>query len=217
MSVVRKRRPMTDQRHKGAGQGGQALVEFALVILVFMMVFMGIFEFGLAFNAFVGVNRASQYAALSASVLGRRENADCQILDEIELDVTPPINRANIIQVEIQRTSLSGPATPLQHIRYVRTGVMRPCTRADGRVAYIPYDGGTSPLAPPYPWNERCATLNGCLALGADRTTVDNIGVAVRYRHDWVTPLAAIITSLPGGASGWTFVQRNIFRMEPVQ
>ena len=47
----------------------------------------------------------------------------------------------------------------------------------------------------------------------------------MRYRHDWVTPLNGaldtVIDSGDGGGSGigsgggWTFEQRNIFRIEP--
>ena len=48
------------------------------------------------------------------------------------------------------------------------------------------------------------------------RSTVDNIGVAIRYRHQWVTPLNAIYDFFGGGNFGWEFTQRNIFRMEPV-
>ena len=45
------------------------------------------------------------------------------------------------------------------------------------------------------------------------RTTVDNIAVAISYTHDWITPLGTILPL--GGGSGWTFEQRNVFRMEP--
>ena len=48
---------------------------------------------------------------------------------------------------------------------------------------------------------------------------MDNIGVQIRYRHDWVTPLQGAMgligTTSSDGSGGWTFEQRNVFRMEP--
>jgi len=48
---------------------------------------------------------------------------------------------------------------------------------------------------------------------------VDNIGVTVRYRHDWVTPLNGALDLIAGtnndNSGGWNFEQRNIFRIEP--
>jgi hypothetical protein len=71
-----------------------------------------------------------------------------------------------------------------------------------------------------YPEADRCTVLDGCPTLG--RSTVDNVGVIVRYTHDWVTPLNGALDLLtPGGAGsssnsgGWSFEQRNIFRIEP--
>ena len=45
------------------GERGQAMLEFAFVLPVLMLVVVGMIEFALAFNATLGVNRASQDAA----------------------------------------------------------------------------------------------------------------------------------------------------------
>ena len=41
----------------------------------------------------------------------------------------------------------------------------------------------------------------------------------MKYHHDWITPLNGALDLLgnggPGGPGGWTFEQRNIFRIEP--
>jgi hypothetical protein len=50
------------------------------------------------------------------------------------------------------------------------------------------------------------------------RSTVDNIGVMIRYRYTWVTPLGTLLPFVGGDGTegaGWTFQKRNIFRMEP--
>lgn len=186
---------------------GQTLVEFAIVIPIVLLLFMAVIEVALGFNAFVGVNRASQHAAHLASVAGNQQGADCLILSEIEADVAAPNRRDAIVHVVIQQTSLTGNYPYLEN-RWERNGYTTPCTLPNGDEITVPYQLTTAT----YPESERCSALKGC---GDGHSTVDNIAVGIRYRHDWVTPMAAIITSLPGGKLGWNFTQRNIFRIEP--
>ena len=119
------------------------------------------------------------------------------ILQGIESDVQAPNNRANIQQVEIQRTPMAG-NRPIQAVVYERTESLRSCPLPDGTTISVPYAApiNRSDLEalgrPIYTEGERCAVLAGCglSSVLMPRTTVDNIGVAVQYRHDWITPLA---------------------------
>ena len=78
MLAIRHRGPQTtDQR-------GQTLVEFALVIPVVLFLLMALLEVALAFNAFVGINRVSQFGAHLASIMTNQQGADCLILQQIE-------------------------------------------------------------------------------------------------------------------------------------
>jgi len=201
-----------DRRQRG--ESGATLVEFALVIPVVFFVFLALLELALGFNSFVGVNRASQHAAHLASIAGNQVGADCLILSQIEEDIAAPTRRTSIIDVRIQRTSLAGNWAYQQQL-YERDTSVAPwqCELPNGDPASLPYKITENT----YPETSRCTSLKGCPAmppLGA-RSTVDNIAVGVKYRHDWLTPFPSIITTLPGGTAGWTFVQRNIFRMEP--
>jgi Flp pilus assembly protein TadG len=55
--------------HKGESrQRGQALVEFALVLVPLLFIFFGIIQFGLVFNAYVTVANAAREGAREASV-----------------------------------------------------------------------------------------------------------------------------------------------------
>jgi hypothetical protein len=195
-------------------EAGQTLVEFALVIPMVMLLVMAILEFALGFNAFVGLNRASQNAAHLAAVTGNQLGADCLILSRIEGDIQPPNDASDIRSVIIERTALAGNVS-YQQQTYSRPGLWD-CTLPDGTEVTVPY----APTAnagglPGYPEEQRCPVLDGCAALDPPRSTVDNIGVRVQYRHRWATPLSTIMDVLPGGSEGWTFTQRNIFRMEP--
>jgi Flp pilus assembly protein TadG len=176
---------------------------------ILMILFMGIIEVALMFNAFVGLNRASQNGAHIAATLGPQACADHIILSEIESDVTVPNNVARIQWVGIELTSLSG-NTPYLRQRWERSG-SDTCTLPDGTTITVPYTLTVND----YPEAKRCPVLAGCPALTPARSTVDNIGVSINYRHRWATPLNAVYDFFGGGDNGWTFTQRNIFRMEP--
>ncbi len=196
------------------GQRGQALVEFALVVPILTVVFMAVFEIALALNAVVGVNRASQQAAHTAAIMGSRPGSDCIILRDIEEDVTRAQDRTKIIDVIIERTAMVG-NTSYQKQTYYRTGTLADCILPDGTTIQRPLRRWIR--RSDYPESVRCSTLTGCPAMGLipARSTVDNVGVNIRYRHLWATPLNAIYSVFGGGDMGWTITQRNIFRMEP--
>ena len=195
-----------------SGERGQGLVEFALIMPILMILFMGIIEVALMFNAYVGLNRASQDGAHVAATLGNQTGADCLILTGIESDVTVPNNVARINWVDIELTSMAGNVVYLKQ-RWVRDSAITPttCTLPDGTSTTVPYRLDVAG----YPETQRCSVLAGCPALTPARSTVDNIGVSINYRHRWATPLNAVYDFFGGGDAGWTFTQRNIFRMEP--
>ncbi len=211
------RRPILRRGRSASAERGQALVEFAFIIPVFLALVTGIIEFSLAFNATLGVNRASQEAAHMAAIAGNLTGADCLVLREIETNVSTPAQPSRIRRVEIQRTALTGNVVHARSI-WTRTGSTT-CTMTDGSTISVPYTVSSNG----YPVSARCNVLSGCPTLGADRTTVDNIGVLIEYRYDWVTPLGAILPMIgesgpvAGGEAGrgWTFQKRNVFRMEP--
>jgi hypothetical protein len=187
------------------------VVEFALLVPILMILFMGIIDVALMFNAFVGVNRASQEGAHVAATLGDQPGADCLVLSGIESDVTVPNNPDRINWVDIELTSMAGNAVYLKQ-RWVRDlATPTTCTLPDGTSTTVPYRLDVAD----YPESLRCPALAGCPGMTPARSTVDNIGVSVNYRHRWATPLNAVYDFFGGGDAGWTFTQRNIFRMEP--
>lgn len=191
-------------------QGGQALLEFAIVLPVLMLLVTGIIEFALAFNSSLGINRASQNAALVAAEAGNLPGSDCMILTRIEQDVNAPINPNEITGVAIQRTNPSG-TTIYAANTYVRGGVTN-CILADGTPINVPYTAtGTG-----YPVTQRCSILSGCPTMTPARTTVDTIGVQIDLRYRLRTPLSAVMGMFGGGTNGtMDFTMRNAFRMEP--
>jgi Flp pilus assembly protein TadG len=213
---TRARRALSGRpsRAPNTAADGQTLVEFALVLPLLLVLMMGLLEFALAFQATLGINRASQEAALIASEAGNVDGADCLILEVIEGNIGAPNDRSNIREVQIQRT---GPGGGVIYARQTFTrGGSFSCTMNDGTIRTVPYTQTTNG----YPDQQRCNILAGCPAMTPPRTTVDTIGVQIRYQHDWRTPLAAALRLIDGtGPSGatWTFQKRNVFRMEPMQ
>src|SRR3981081_664530 len=87
---------------------GQALIEFALVLPVFLLLMFGVVEFGVLFNAAVTVNFVSRVAAVLAAEGGRTEGSDCMVLRAIERDTISPATPLRISTVEIYWSDTNG-------------------------------------------------------------------------------------------------------------
>jgi Flp pilus assembly protein TadG len=201
-------RPLRVFRPGRAPTRGQALVEFAMVVPVFLLMLVAVIEFSLALNAVLSVNFASREAALIAAEAGNADGADCAILAKVEEAITAPTDEGQITEVRIFKSNRVGQA--LATNRYTRGGSMT-CPLGTGSVT-VPYTlAGTEA----YQDTKRCNILLGCPAnppLPAT-TSVDHIGVEIRYSYLWHTPLRAFL-DLQG--TGYSIVQSNAMRMEPV-
>ena len=201
---------------------GQALVEFALVIPIFLVMLMALIEFTFLMNGQLSISFATRDASLVGAEAGNGVGADCVILKQVQNDVAPPANRANITKVLIYRTNDTG--QPMDTSGAVTT--FGSATQAVN--VYIPgstkcdYPDGTSLTVPfviqggieNYPGSARCNAIRGTAqGCQAGHPGLDSIGVQVTYHDSWKTPLSTFI-GLSG--SGWTLVQSNQMRMEPV-
>lgn len=188
---------------------GQSLVEFALVFPIFVMMMLGMIEFGFVFNAVLSVSYAARDAALDGAEAGPLDGADCVILKAVESDVGAPASAAKIQKVEIYQANNLGVAIGSPTV-YTRDGVANtvPCANIDA--SSVPY----ARTANAYPEGSRCNVLGGCPPpWPAGHPTVDNIAVRVTYVHTWVTPLRNFAG---GGAGGITFSRESVMRMEPI-
>jgi hypothetical protein len=184
-------------------EGGQTLVEFALVIPLALVLIMGIIEFALAFNALLAINFATREAALVAAEAGNYDNADCVILSMVEQSITEPADDDHITEVTIYKATTTGAETATANV-YTRTGTTA-CLMPDGSNLSLPYSlsGGEN-----YVQITRCNVLAGC---GGQK--LDHIGVKIEYTYLWHTPLAGFLNM---GGTGYDLVKANAMRMEPV-
>jgi len=177
------------------------------------MLMMGVIEFALAFNSLLNTNYASRGAGLIAAQAGNNAAADCLILNEIEIKMTPPADKRQINRVEVQRTNASG-GSIMATSAYRRSGSMS-CTLIDGTTLAVPY----SAISTGYPPSQRCTVLppSGCSMMTPARSTVDTVAVQISYVYPWHTPLRPLMGMFGGSLSGtgFSFEQRNVFRMEP--
>ncbi len=222
---ARPNRPTRPQRR--TRPNGQGMVEFALVLPVFLLVLMAVIEFSFAFNAFLSVSFASRNATVIATEtcgdgtcghLREFPFSDCQILMSIERDMMAPASAQQIGQVEIMWTDANGviKGNGSAITTWARTG----STACNDDGLRVPYTRTSNQ----YPHDERCSIVNGCPTLdgvGSDtHATIDTIGVRITYQYNWHTPYAAVFQLLPGAvdippAGGWQITRSAEMRMEP--
>ncbi len=178
------------------------MVEFALVVPVFILLVIGLIEFAVTFSTQLNVNFASRDAALLAAEAGNGDGADCVILQSVETALNSPTDKTSVQQVRIYQADVRGNEQAANV--YSRTGSTS-CTFQDGTTVTVPY----SATSIGYPETGRCTVIatSGCGGL-------DLIGIAISYRHVWVTPLPDLV-QLPAG--GITFTRSNTMRMEPTR
>ena len=203
--------PKRGQFRSRADRGrGQTLVEFAMILPLFMILLMGVIEFAFMFNATLEVNYASRNASLIAAEAGSNVLADCATLAKIEQDIGAPLNAANIQSVTIYKADRAGNVAGAQNV-YSRTGTTT-CTGFTP--SSVPYSLGTAT----YPMGEapaggRCDILAGC----STTIPMDSIGVTIVYRYYLKTPLRNLVSFLPGAGTGYVdFSWSNVMRMEPI-
>jgi hypothetical protein len=90
MSAILKR----ITRRTGKGEGGQSLVEFTLVLPIFLLVLFAIIDFGMAFHAWIAVTNSAREGARLGSVrapavdIEQRVRDTTDTLDQDDLIVT---------------------------------------------------------------------------------------------------------------------------------
>lgn len=208
--VSRRASALRGTRTRSSRSRGQALVEFALVVPLFLILMTAVIEFGFLFNALLSSTLATRDASLVAAEAGDTGGGDCVILAKVEADVTAPADPAMIQNVKISwANTTTGVAIAGAVNTYVRSGSTT-CSVA-GVPITVPYSisGAAGYLSA-----DRCNILAGCGLDSAsrDHPGVDTVGVQVTYNYPWHTPLKSLL----GSTLNWTFTPSNAMRMEPV-
>lgn len=171
---------------------GQGLVEFALVIPVFLMLLMGIIEFGFLYNSLLTVQFAARQGVSAAAQAGSVDGADCSILNAVEKALTPPIDHQRVEFVEVFQSDSAGDVVPGIVNRYVREGTLDCPGTGIQPYTLVDMEG--------YPQIERRDALSEVL---------DVIGVRIGYEYVGMTPVAF--------GRSWDLADGATLRMEPKQ
>ena len=175
-----------------AGEAGQGLVEFSLVIPIFLALLMGVIEFGFLYNNLLTVQFAARQGVSAAAQAGGVDGSDCSILNAVEEALTPPIDHSRVEYVEVFQSDAAGDVVPGVLNRYIREGTLD-CPGT-----------GTQPYTLVGEESYPQITRRDALVEG-----LDVIGVRVGYQYVGVTPIALGRT--------WDLADGATLRMEPKQ
>lgn len=174
------------------GQDGQSLVEFALVMPLFVILVMGLIEYGFLYNNILTVQFASRQGVSAAAQAGAEDGADCSILKAVEAALQTPVNRTSVEAVEIFQSDPDGAVIPGRINRYVRSGTLDCPGTGTQPYTLVDTEG--------YPQVDRHDALSEGL---------DLVGVHIDYVYYGITPL--------GAGRTWTVSDGSTLRMEPKQ
>jgi TadE-like protein len=200
-------------------QRGQGLVEFAFLLPVFLILLLGMLEFGLAFTHNLTLEYATREGARVGSALvngggqlgcasGQSPNGadvDPLIIAAVERVLTSPgsaITIANIPSIRIYKSTASGS----------EAGPVNVWTLTPGTGPVPP--GGTQPLnfSPTSTGWQACSRTNSTASPGPD-----SIGVSLVYSYNFTTGLKAISRFFGGGGIGPTIqmADKTVMSLNP--
>jgi Flp pilus assembly protein TadG len=177
-------------RHRRARTRGQSLVEFAIGVPVFMLLLLGMIEFGFVFTHHIGLEYASREGARMGAALASGSasiacaDVDSNVIAALQRVVTSPgsqIAVGNITQIQIYSANSSG--NPIGTL--INTWVPGTGPTVDGVALQFRNTATGWPACPTGNRN------NG--------TTPDSIGVRLTYNYDFVTPLGNFISAFSSG------------------
>jgi len=207
-------------RHPTAGPGrgarterGQALVEFSILLPVFMIVLSGLLEFGLVFNNHLTLEYATREGARAGAALadGKGDQGTCDTID------------AQIVAA-VQRV-LDAPGSPidLSSVSTIRIWRATSTGQPDGSVGIFTWtytgpnsgpsvDGKALSYSPPNPLP---LTWQPCTR-NAGGSNPDSIGVSLAYTYHMTTPLSALLAFVGGaGASTLAMSDQTVMALNP--
>lgn len=173
-------------------EDGQGLVEFALALPVFVLLLMGLVEFGFLYNNVLTIQFASRQGVSAAAQAGGEDGADCAILRAVERALSVPVDRNRVAAVEVFQSDADGDALPGRVNRYARVGTIACVGSTDQPYTLVGSEG--------YPQIERKDALSEGL---------DVVGVRIEYTYHGITPV--------GSGRSWSVADKATLRIEPKQ
>lgn len=212
-AFVRRKPRRRDQR-------GQGLVEFAMALPIVAVLLVSVVEIGLIFGAMQSIGYASREAVRVGAALAQGDRTLCSPgADPTHVDATAVgaaqrilkspdsgIKLPKVEEVRIFKATNTGAETANRVNVWTYGG---PGAGPDvdpgvggGNVEKIDFVGPAS-----VQW-AACDRVNGGI-------NVESIGVTVRYRYDFVTPMASVLGALSGGSLSIPISQTTVMALNP--
>ncbi|MCL1595726.1 MAG: pilus assembly protein [Actinomycetia bacterium] len=168
------------------GERGAALVEFAVVLPLLMLLIFGIIEFGLLFRERLTIASAASSAARTGATMGTRADADLAILQALEAGLYDQADPSVLIRVDIFLANTVTGAKTGKYNRYTYVSTNTGCKwdpcpdPAAGTVVY-----GTPSL-----WGD---PVGRDTTLDSGGGGLDVLGVEIVYHHSAITNLIPLV------------------------
>ena len=221
--MIRPRLPLRTLATIGAHprrESGQGLVEFALLVPVFLLILLGMLEFGFAFNHNLTLEAATREGARAGAAMAdgsqkdlttcgdgttlTAANVDPLIIAAVQRVLNSPgsmIDKSQVTSITIYEVTYSGTVTGLQNVwtKNLGAGPAIPCVSPTQNLDFSP------PASPGWPAASR--------TLGA---MPDSIGVRIGYTYQFRSALGGILRFF--GGSSWsqiTMTDSTVMALEP--
>lgn len=189
-----------------SGERGQALVEFSMVVPVFMLILLGLLEFGFAFDHQLTLSYASREGARTAAALAAGADlADCRDVDAYVVSAVERVldspgspvagNLGQVSQIRVYKAGTTGGELGPVNVWTPGNG-----PTVDGKQLHF--------AATSSGWNS-CTRSNLI-------TNPDSAGISITYAYRAVTPLSSLLAFF--GGEGWrtlVMTDRTVMALNP--
>jgi hypothetical protein len=198
---------------------GQGLVEFAMLVPVFLLILLGMLEFGFAFNHNLTLETATREGARAGAAMADGSqtdvtcgvggkltdaNVDPLIIAAVQRVLNSPgsmIDKSNVTSITIYEVTYGGVVTGLRNVWNQKTGAGTsiPCVSS----STLDY----SPDLTKQTWPTATRTLGA---------TPDSIGVSITYTYQFRSALGGILRFV--GGSSWsqiTMTDSTVMALQP--
>ena len=195
---MRRIRPATGT----ARARGQALVEYAIILPLFMMILLAVVEFGLAFSHHMTMEYATREGARTGAALANGSTQfDCSLVDD---EVVAAVQRV---------LTQGGSQVDLSHVTEIRIYDADASGGEQGLVDVWTQGKGPTVEGVALKFVMTSGNWDACTRRNAGFGQTDSIGISLSYDYPFVTPLGNML-GLAGG-SGLAMSDRTVMALNP--
>lgn len=206
------RPPAPDARKRQRGQG---IVEFALILPLFMVLLLTVLEFGTAFRHHLALEYATREGARIGSALANGGGAlGCNTGQSPKASTVDPL-----IVEAVQRVLMStGSPIALASVSEIR---IYKANAAGGELGPVnvwtyAYDAGPVPSDSTSRLNFTPSAVGWNACSRSNATPAEAIGISITYRYTFTTGLASVVRMVgPATGPSLTLVDRTVMSLNP--